>query len=79
MAYRPISCNFYDELEAIATLKQQASIHYRQTDGTSAIAEGKITNLYTKNKEEFLELDTGFVLRLDYLISVNGKPLANYC
>ncbi|MEN0005948.1 MAG: hypothetical protein AAF798_17490 [Bacteroidota bacterium] len=79
MSYQPISCNFYDELEALATLRQIATINYRLGNGQTATAEGKIVNLYTKDKEEFLELDSGFTLRLDYLISVNGKVLAGYC
>lgn len=75
MDYRPIDCNFYDELEAIATLGREAHLLYKKADGTSGEAVGKIVNLFAKNKEEFLVLDTGFELRLDHLISVNDKKL----
>jgi Rho-binding antiterminator len=79
MTYRPISCNFYDELEALATLKQEAHIRYRTPEGALAETKGRIVHLFAKAKEEFLVLDTGFQLRLDYLVSVNGKELKNYC
>ncbi len=39
----------------------------------------KNQNLMTKNKEEFMELSDGRIIRLDALISVDGKEFGRYC
>ena len=77
--YKPISCNFYDELEAIATLKTTCVLQYYQDNGSIGHHQGIIINLYTRNKEEFLVMKDGFELRLDRIIEVNGKKLSGYC
>ena len=77
--YVPISCSYYDELEAWATLKTACTIIYQPPGEAQQLTKGIITNLYTKEKVEYLVLDTGMTLRLDQLISVNGKLLSSYC
>ena len=78
-SYRPISCNFYDELEAYATLKQIVEINFWDENGHAKTVNGKIINLYTLKKVEFLELDSSLTIRLDQLIKVGDKELKNYC
>ena len=79
-SYIPISCSFYDELEALATLRKEAIILFREHDGVKTIeARGKIKDFFIREGAEFLLLDTGLEIRLDYLISVNGKVMGNYC
>ena len=41
--------------------------------------EGVIKNAYAKNKEEFLEMESGLVFRLDRLISLDGKVVPDSC
>ena len=77
--YVPISCNFYDELEAIATLKQSCTILYLDTKDKETTVQSRILNLYAKDKIEYMELENDLTIRLDQLISVNGKALKNYC
>ena len=77
--YIPISCSYYDELEAWATLKTNCLIVYRDNEGMTLQTEGLIKNLFTSNKEEFMHLDYGLQLRLDQLININGKAIINYC
>ena len=76
--YVPISCSYYDELEAWATLKTNCTIIYQPPGEEQQVTQGVITNLYTREKIEYLELDKGMTIRLDQLISVNGKLLSNY-
>lgn len=76
--YTPISCSFYDELEALATIKELVVIEY-YADNNPLKISGKITNLYTKQKEEFVELNNDIIIRLDKLIAVNGKVPKNFC
>lgn len=73
--YSPIDCNFYDELESIATLKKKSEIIYTNDIGVSIKTEDSIKTFITRNKEEFAELENGMLIRLDQLISVDGKML----
>ena len=77
--YQPISCSFYDELEALATLKQIVKITFFDDNKQQQTIRGKIINLYTKEKVEFLEIDKGLTIRLDKLVKVGDKALRNYC
>lgn len=73
--YQLVSCSFYDELEAIATLSRICTIRYRTETGEAVSIESKIIDLYSANKSEFLKLQDGTEIRLDRLISVDGKPI----
>lgn len=78
-SYIPISCSFYDELEALATLRKLATIKYAEGESPSKTAEGKIKDFFIREGAEYLLLDTGLEIRLDHIISVNGKVMGNYC
>jgi len=77
--YVPINCSYYDELEAIATLKKAVQIIYWEKDQKQSLQAVQIRDLFTKNKEEFVVLDNGQQIRLDYLIEVDGKPVIYGC
>ena len=77
--YQPISCNFYDELEALATLKKSCQISYKDINDKILTISGVISDFFIKDKIEFLQLKNGQTIRLDYLIEVDGKPLKGYC
>lgn len=72
--YRLIDCGFHDQLEALATLRQPCQITYR--DAASEIVEVRtqIVDVYTANKADYLRLKDGTEIRLDRLISIDGKP-----
>ena len=77
--YVPINCSYYDELEILAMHKQACTIEYFDDEQTTKSADGVIADVFSKEKQEFLKLDSGEVIRLDRLISVNGKPLPGQC
>ena len=78
--YQPISCSFYDELEARATTGQPCTLTYRtEPDTPPSTYHGTIQNLYIQEKVEYLRLADGFELRLDNLLAVDDKELRNYC
>ena len=77
--YIPINCNFYDELEALATMKKTCQIIFRHENGGISTIRGVIFDLYTRNKIEYLTLDSGLEIRLDKLMEVDGKIPGNYC
>lgn len=77
--YQPTNCDFYDVLEELATLRKHSNITFRSENGGTTILKGRITDLYTRDKVEFLKLDNGLEIRLDALIEVDGKRASHYC
>ena len=73
--YKPICCVFYDYIEEAATLKKASTIEYLE-DNSVVQVESKIQTLVIKNKVEYMVLENGHSIRLDYLLSFNGKLLA---
>ena len=78
-SYVPINCSFYDELEALATLRQTAVIRFTDESGKQIEVQGKIKDFFIRDRAEYLLLDSGLEIRLDYITSVNGKIMGNYC
>jgi len=77
--YVPISCSYYDELEALATFKKLVNIQYLDEQGAAQETEDVIKDLFTKEKIEYMLLQSGNSIRLDYLIKVDGKALPHHC
>lgn len=75
--YHPINCSYYDELEALATLRKVATIIYKNDLGKETTLQTRIIDLYTRNKEEFMVLENGTQFRLDRLVSADGKVVVN--
>ena len=73
--YQLVACTFHDELEALATLCQVCPVIYRNSDGAVQTVNSTIIDVYAKDRADFIKLDNGTVIRLDDLISVNGKPI----
>jgi len=78
--YIPISCAFYDELEAAAVKKINSIIVYEENLEEKSITD-LIIDFKTKDKQEFVLLKSGLKIRLDKIISFNNlKPSdKNYC
>ena len=77
--YTPISCSFYDILESIATKRELAVIEYFDETKQQMSVTGKIQNLLTQEKVEYMHLEQGLLIRLDNIIAVNGMRAGNYC
>jgi Rho-binding antiterminator len=75
MSYKPIDCDYYDELALMATKRKKVEIKYKEDDGADQRTEGVISTMETRDHEEFLILENGSEIRLDRLIEVDGKPL----
>lgn len=72
--YIPISCAFYDELEACAVKKALCTIVYKEDEEIKTV-EALIVDFKTLKKEEFMILDDCTQIRLDKIISFNNiKP-----
>lgn len=69
--YRQIACNYYDILESIATLKEMAIFIYEDESGQRITKKARISDIFSKNKEEFILLDDQTLIRLDRILMVN--------
>jgi Rho-binding antiterminator len=76
--YIPINCDFYDELEALATLGRRVRVVYLDNSATVEV-QGVIRDLYTKDSVEYMLLDNGVNFRLDKLVQIDGKIPPNVC
>lgn len=78
--YRPIACDFHDQLESFATLRRRVRLSLAGANGEAepaagGIAEGRIADIYTTaDKQEFLRLDDGAEIRLDRILAVTPLP-----
>ena len=74
--YNPISCSWHDTLLHKATLKEQVSFELESGQSLGGIIE----DVYTTEKEEFLRLNSGEVIRLDKITTMDGAPFnSNVC
>ena len=70
--YQPINCELHDVLEAAATLRKQVSVVSAAPDGVSTRREARITDIFGKDRIEYVVLDNGETIRLDQLTEVDG-------
>jgi len=77
--YQPINCDYYDRLEAWATMRTICLIRFKSDDGKEQEVSSRIEDLFVLEKVEYMRLENGVVLRLDSLIDVNNIPLPNHC
>jgi Rho-binding antiterminator len=77
-AYIPVNCDFHDQLESLATLRQPCQIVYRNAADESVEIDGLIVDVYAANRADFIKLHDGTEIRLDRIVSVNGKSVSHY-
>lgn len=75
-SYKPIACGFHDELLSLATKKNVCEIRYLGGNQVEKTLQDSIDDVFTRGKEEFLRTHSGLTIRLDKLVSVNGKLLS---
>ena len=70
--YNPINCSLYDYLEMWAIKKTPLHIYYKEGSESQTIEQDFIVDLQTKDKEEFVFLQSGKVIRLDNILKINN-------
>ncbi len=78
MKYKPIKYFFYDILEATAILRKTVEIKYYFNDSVFS-SQPKIKNIYSREGEGVMELDTRIIIRLDQIVSVDNYLLKEFC
>ena len=76
--YKPIDCNFYDVLEAVAIEKRYVKVYYYSEIRELLSAMAIVKDIYTRDKMEFLVLNTGEEIRLDRIVRIDDTPAPNH-
>ena len=75
--YQPVSCSIYDTLEAYATQGKTCRIVYQDNEVPIQVkavqVKAVIQDFFIQDKAEYLQLDNGQAIRLDRLISIDGR------
>ena len=77
--YQPINCHFYDELELLAIRQKNCLIQYQNEAEKMLEKIDVILDFKIIDKAEFMLLKSGEKIRLDKIISVDGKVLKGFC
>jgi len=77
-SYRPVSCDFIDQVEILALRKKSVRITYSDSNDVSQISD-VIATWYTKEKVEYLQTTSGIHIRMDDIIDINGLTNEGTC
>ncbi len=73
--YVPISCEFHDRLEDIATTRTLARISFLDATGVVSQCTTTIADVYARDGAEYLATDSGETFRLDRILEVDDEHL----
>ena len=79
--YKPISCTFHDHLEHFATRRDQVTIVFEDRGSERTLDGVRIADIIGGREGEFVQFINGgseMLVRLDSIISVNDKVLADF-
>jgi uncharacterized protein YdhG (YjbR/CyaY superfamily)/transcriptional antiterminator Rof (Rho-off) len=76
--YIPVSCEFHDRLEDLATLRKQASVSYFDDGGVQQQRDAVINDVFAREGADYVALSSGETVRMDRLIEVDGYQLADF-
>ncbi|MBK7379368.1 MAG: hypothetical protein IPJ03_10235 [Ignavibacteriales bacterium] len=77
--YIPIDCGLHDELELRAVRKQKIRLIYFNEKNEIEMNECVITDVYSKDKTEYLKTDFGLTIRLDNLLEMDNIIFNKSC
>jgi hypothetical protein len=72
--YMPVDPDFYDVIEDQKNQGMEIKIFFFSDNSELDSTTGKIEMIIHENRSEFLKLDNGDKVRLDRIITINGKP-----
>ncbi len=73
--YKPVTCEFYDQLNVIIQRQIPTTIIYLEEENSTIELNVKdyISSMTLENNEEFLQLKSKQKIRLDLVMYLNGK------
>jgi Rho-binding antiterminator len=75
---QPISCDFHDILETLATTGKPARLLFVDSQGQLQQRQARVADIYSRQGAEYMKLSNGETLRLDQLRSVDDSKLADF-
>ncbi|WP_439687862.1 Transcriptional antiterminator, Rof [Cupriavidus oxalaticus] len=75
--YSPISCEFHDRLEDLATLRKRTSVSYLDDDGVLQHRDAAVKDVFNRGGAEYVLLSSNETVRLDRLVEVDGHQLSD--
>jgi Rho-binding antiterminator len=76
--YIPVNETLFEELETLALLHKNCEIKFIHEGATLAISS-VIMSVFSLDDGYFIRTSTGLHIRLDKLISLNGKEVSYFC
>jgi len=77
--YKPISCDYVDYIEHLATTRAKVSIQYLIEDELTLEKEDYLVTWKNESGEEYLYTKNGLKIRFDRIVNINGKPPSVVC
>ncbi len=77
--YKPIACGLHDELELRALRKQKINILFSNDKNENELINCVITDLFSKDKTEYLKTDNDRIIRLDNIIEMDNIIFNKNC
>lgn len=71
--YNPISCEFFDQLNVAMQRKIPSTVIYLKDEETKKTVKGIVKTMEVIDGKEFIVLDTKEKIRLDTVLTFNGK------
>lgn len=68
--YEPVACDFADDLEFASIRKIRVDVKYWNANGELLVCTGRIVDIFTKEKEEFLTMSDLTQIRLDRIFQI---------
>ena len=76
--YKPIACGLHDELELRALRKSKVILSYKNENKINSLG-CVITDIFSKDKVEYLKTDGGLLIRLDDIVELDGILFNKSC
>lgn len=70
--YCPVDCEFTDELEHFSVLKIKVEVRYWGDDSKLAEESGLIVDITSREKQEFIKMESGVEIRLDRIYEISA-------
>lgn len=73
--YKPISCSFYDRIEAAIVRRTKVELKFKAQNEEVVLEKTLITDTIIRDKAEFIKLEDGREIRMDQILSLDGAEL----
>lgn len=77
--YKPINCGFYDYIESAIIKKEKVDLEYYNENNEVIKTKELLTDVYSKDKGEYLKTYSGLIIRLDRLIKIDDYDNLDSC